>query len=201
MGKDDFLKLLVTQLSNQDPLNPMDGQQFAAQLAQFSSVEQLLNINESMAAQAELTGLLSQSMSNSIATGLIGKQIVSSGNQIGLSDSGATPVGFKLDAAADGVTITIKDAADKVVRTIKLGSMNSGIHEISWDGKSDDGARLPEGVYAFEIQGNDADGNSVTASPIMKGTVDRVSFGAEGVLLWMGGVSVSLAAVQSVQSS
>ncbi len=201
MGKDDFLKLLVTQLSNQDPLNPMDGQQFAAQLAQFSSVEQLLNINESMAAQAELTGLLSQSMSNSIATGLIGKQIVSSGNQIGLSDSGATPVGFKLDAAADGVTITIKDAADKVVRTIKLGSMNSGIHEISWDGKNDDGARLPEGVYAFEIQGNDADGNSVTASPIMKGTVDRVSFGAEGVLLWMGGVSVSLAAVQSVQSS
>jgi len=201
MGKDDFLKLLVTQLSNQDPLNPMDGQQFAAQLAQFSSVEQLLNINESMAAQAELTGLLSQSMSNSIATGLIGKQIVSSGNQIGLSDSGATPVGFKLDAAADGVTITIKDAADKVVRTIKLGSMNSGMHEISWDGKNDDGARLPEGVYAFEIQGNDADGNSVTASPIMKGTVDRVSFGAEGVLLWMGGVSVSLAAVQSVQSS
>jgi flagellar basal-body rod modification protein FlgD len=199
MGKDDFLKLLVTQLSNQDPLNPMDGQQFAAQLAQFSSVEQLLNLNESMAAQAEMTGLLSQNMNNGVATGLIGKQIVASGDQIGLSDSGAVPLGFEFGDAANGVTVTIKDASGNVVRAIELGSSAAGSHEISWDGTGESGSRLPEGVYSFDVQGKDADGNGITAAPIMKGTIDRVSFGADGILLWMGNAAVSLAAVQSVQ--
>lgn len=199
MGKDDFLKLLVTQLSNQDPLNPMDGQQFAAQLAQFSSVEQLLNLNESMAAQAEMTGLLSQNMNNGVATGLIGKEIVALGNQIGLGESGSVPVRFELDSAADDVTITIKDPTGSVVRTLELGSTAAGIHEISWDGKGTGGSRLTEGVYTFGVEGNDPEGNSINAAPIMKGTIDRVSFGADGILLWMGGTAVSLSTVQSVQ--
>jgi flagellar basal-body rod modification protein FlgD len=199
MGKDDFLQLLVTQLSNQDPLNPMDGQQFAAQLAQFSSVEQLINLNDSMSAQAEMTGLLSQNMNNGVATGLIGKQIVASGNQVGLGESGTAPVGFELDSAANDITIAIKDASGIVVRTIQMGSTKAGTHEVPWDGRGDGGSRLPEGVYSFEVTGKDADGKAVTAAPIMKGTIDRVSFGADGILLWMGNTAVGLSAVQSVQ--
>lgn len=82
MGKDDFLRLLVTQLGNQDPLNPMDGQEFAAQLAQFSSVEQLLNISDVLAQNGEMNGLLAQSINSGVASGLIGKTVQASGNAI-----------------------------------------------------------------------------------------------------------------------
>jgi flagellar basal-body rod modification protein FlgD len=199
MGRDDFLRLLVTQLNNQDPLNPMNGQEFAAQLAQFSSVEQLLNINESLTAQGEMTGLLAQNINNGVATGLIGKEVVALGDQIGLSGSGTVPISFELPNAASDVTVTIQDASGNLVRTINLGSKGAGEHEVEWDGEATAGGRLPEGVYSLAINGTDADGNTVTAETAMRGTVDRVSFGPEGILLWMGDVSVTLSAVKSVQ--
>ena len=90
LSRDDFLQLLVTQLGNQDPLNPMDGQEFAAQLAQFSSLEQLININESMIQSGEINGLLAQSVNAGVAADLIGKTIEAEGDQFQYSGEDST---------------------------------------------------------------------------------------------------------------
>lgn len=199
MGKDDFLKLLVTQMSNQDPLNPMDGQQFAAQLAQFSSVEQLVNINGALSSQSDMTGFLSQSFNNSVATSLIGKEIVADDNHVALTSTGKAAIGFNLTGAASDVTVSIKDATGRVVKTLTTRDAISGANSLTWDGRDINGNAVPEGTYTFAIKAVDAKGGEITATPSVQGTVDRVTFGQEGVLLWMGGTSVSLGSVKSVQ--
>ena len=201
MGKDDFLKLLVTQLGNQDPLNPMDGQQFAAQLAQFSSVEQLLNISEGIASQQGLQELQAQSTSNSIATGLIGRNVEASGNKVSLRRPEDAVFTFDLPTAGQNVSVTVRDAAGQVVCTLPLDQKNAGRHEVAWDGEDAAGSRLPDGVYSFEVAGKDASGAPVQASARMRGLVERVSFGPEGALLWMNGISVPLSAVRSVEAA
>ncbi|HET6566883.1 MAG TPA: FlgD immunoglobulin-like domain containing protein, partial [Rhodothermales bacterium] len=192
-------KLLVTQMSNQDPLNPMDGQQFAAQLAQFSSVEQLINISDALTSQSDMTGFLSQSLNNSIATGLIGKEIVAEDNHVTLTGSEKATIGFDLTSAASEATVSIKDANGRLVRTLTAKGADSGANSMTWDGRDTNGNALPEGTYTFEVKATDANGDEIAATPNLKGTVDRVTFGQDGVLLWMGTNSVSLGSVKSVQ--
>ena len=135
MGQDDFLLLLVTQLSNQDPLNPMDGQEFAAQLAQFSSLEQLINLNEGVGHNAQLSSLLAQGVNSGVAAGLIGQEIEANGNGIEFNGSDV-PLFYELGDDAANVTIEIKDELGAVVRTIELTDVTEGEHELVWDGKN-----------------------------------------------------------------
>ena len=199
LGKEEFLRLLVTQLSNQDPMNPMQGQEFAAQLAQFSSVEQLININESVSAQGEMQQLLSQGINSGVAAGLIGKQVEAAGNQVGWQGEGEVPLQFELATAAPSATLTLRDAAGNVAHTLELKNLKAGRHAIEWNGENDGGARLPQGVYSFEVNAVDTDGNPVAAAPSTRGRVDRVSFGQDGIRLWLGDVSIPMSAVQSVE--
>lgn len=199
LGQEDFLQMLVTQLSNQDPLNPMDGQEFAAQLAQFAAVEQLLNLNEMMVLQSDASSLLSQNMSSGIAAGLIGKSIDAVGNQIGWDGTEASGFGYDLEAEAATVTVTIQDASGTTVRTLVLGSQEAGSHTLAWDGQDASGATLPAGVYTFTVTATDDASQALSPVPLMRGLVDRVSFGPEGVLLWLGNVSVPMTYVQSVE--
>jgi flagellar basal-body rod modification protein FlgD len=198
LGQEDFLQMLVTQLNNQDPLNPMDGQEFAAQLAQFASVEQLLNLNEMMVLQSEANSLLSQNMSSGIAAGLIGKSIEAIGNQIGWDGTEATGFGYDLEADATTVTVTIQDASGTTVRTLDLGGQDAGTHDLTWDGQDTNGAALPEGLYTFTVTATDDAGQPLGPVPLVQDLVDRVSFGLEGVLLWLRNVPVPMIAVQSV---
>jgi flagellar basal-body rod modification protein FlgD len=198
LGRDDFLQMLVTQLTNQDPLNPLEGHEFAAQLAQFSSVEALLNIEETMGAQIEMNGLLAQTISSGIATELIGQTVEAQGDVVGWNGSGEVPLAFKLDFPAEAVQVTVRNEAGQVVRTFDLGKYEAGKHELTWDGTNNSGALLGEGTYTFEVAATDANGEDVGSNTFTRGKVDRVSFGAEGILLWLGGVSVQLAAVESV---
>lgn len=198
MGKEEFLRLLVTQLSNQDPLNPMEGQEFAAQLAQFTSVEQLVNIGKSLDVQGEMQGLLAQGINSGVAAGLIGKEVVGGTDTFTLGEAGDVPLGFTLGGAATNVTVTVRNAAGEVVRTIEEGSFAGGEHTVSWNGTGDDGERLGEGLYTFEVTATDANEASVEASPLVRGRVDRVSFGADGIRLWLGGSSMPLSTVRSV---
>ncbi|MEX1055960.1 MAG: flagellar hook capping FlgD N-terminal domain-containing protein, partial [Rhodothermales bacterium] len=116
LGKNEFLRLLVAQISNQDPLNPMQGHEFAAQLAQFSSVEQLMNIGDVLTKNGELNGLLAQSVNSGVASGLIGKSIETKGNQINWSGEGVSELNFKLADSAQSVTVTIRDKVGNVIR-------------------------------------------------------------------------------------
>ena len=199
MGQEDFLQLLVTQLSNQDPLNPMDGQEFAAQLAQFSSLEQLLNINTSLAQNGEINGLLAQSINSGVAAGLIGKEIEAEGNAFRFSAEENTKLRYELADGASNVSLEIRNEAGNVVHTVDLGAQLEGDQEYRWDGKDEAGNVVPDGAYSFSVTAKDAEGNSIDNRTFIRGQVDRVSFGGGGILLWIGDTSIAMGDVSSVR--
>lgn len=201
MGREDFLLLLVTQLSNQDPLSPMDGQEFAAQLAQFSSLEQLIGIQDGIAQNGQLSGLLAQGINSGVAAGLIGKDIEAAGKDIFITDGEPTDIRLRMENTADIVTVEIKNEADQVVHTIEMGGLIKGDHDLGWDGTDADGNTLADGKYSINIKATDQEGNDIAADSYMQGTADRVTFGPEGILVWMGRTSIPLGNVSSVGSS
>lgn len=199
MGKEDFLKMLVTQLRNQDPMNPLEGHEFAAQLAQFSSVEQLIGISDALSETSRINGMLAQSINSGVAAGLIGKTVFAAGDAVHLPPDGAAELHFKLERAAQNVTATIRDAAGNVVRTFELGANDAGEHGITWDGLDANGARVPPGTYRLDLTAIDSADAPVEAESFVKGAVDRVSFGKHGILLWIGDRSVAMENVESVE--
>jgi len=169
MGKEDFLTLLVAQLQNQDPLNPDDPTEFTAQLAQFSSLEQLYNLNESMAG-------LTTAQANSeklAALSLIGKEVSYNGSKFTCNGTPVT-VGYQLDGAATSVTLSIQDADGKTVKTLQAADteLAAGNHFITWDGTGLDGDPVAAGTYKIVLQasasGKDA---SVAAAPLINSEV------------------------------
>lgn len=216
LDQDDFLLMLVTQLNNQDPLNPLEGHEFAAQLAQFTSVEQLMGLNDSLSSQAEMFTMLAETMGDSLvaqgemltrladslnrsaATDLIGLSVDVPGNVLGWGGSGPVALAFELDAPASSVQVVIRNENGEAVRTLTREDSQAGLHNASWDGMDADGNPLPEGVYTFDVQATDADGNPVNATTLMQGIVDRVGFGPEGVVVWVNGQPVPYNDIRSI---
>ena len=199
LGKDEFLRLLVTQLQNQDPLNPMEGQEFAAQLAQFSSVEALVNIEDTLVDNTEMSGLMTQTMNSSMAASFIGREVEALSNQVGWSGSGEATIGYDLGENSSKTTLTIRDTNGAILNTIDLGAQRVGSNTFDWDGTDQNGRKLEPGTYEFEITAEDNTGDTVSVTPFVQATVDRVRFGPEGILLWMQGVASPLTYVRSVQ--
>lgn len=197
LGQTEFLELLVAQLRAQDPLNPMDGTEFTAQLAQFSSLEQLGAMNNSLEAlntsQAEAV--------NNQAVGYIGKTVRAQGNTVGVDEGDAQSLNFTLNKDSEAVFISIYDAYGRYVRTVEKGPMTAGNHQLSWDGADGSGKTLPDGVYTFEAAATDVQGNMVETGTAVVGEVVRVVFMNGTVYLDLGSVEVPLDAVQSVSSS
>ena len=179
----------------------MEGQEFASQLAQFSSLEQLLNINTSLNQNGELNGLLAQSINSGVAAGLIGKEIEAEGNSINVNADSDLRLQYELASAASDVTLEIKNEAGITVRTIEIGSRTEGEHAYGWDGKNDAGEAVTEGNYTFEITAKDDSGESISARTLIRGTVDRVTFGGDGIQLWIGDTAVAMGAVNSVREN
>jgi flagellar basal-body rod modification protein FlgD len=190
IGRDDFLKMFLAQLNHQDPLNPMDGTEFASQLAQFSSLEQLFNVNEN------LESMKSSQDESGRFQGLefIGKEVVALGKYLSLNEGESTGGGFVMDAAAD-CTVQVKDLGGNVVRTISMGSLEAGEHFFQWDGQSDAGADMGSGVYQFEIIAQRADEESVSVTRLMTGLVERVNLEGTESTLYLGDVAFSLSNV------
>ncbi len=201
LGKEDFLLLLVAQLSNQDPLNPMDGQQFAAQLAQFSSLEQLIGIGDTLAQNGELNGLLAQSINSGVAAGLIGKEIEAEGHDLFVTEGKASGVRYELGEAAANLVIEIKNEADQVIRTIDLGRRSKGDHVFNWDGKDADGNDVANGKYSIDVKATTESGSDVSTRTFMQGVAERITFGPEGILVWIGQSSIPLGNISSVGDS
>ena len=131
MNKDDFLKLFVTQLQHQDPLNPQDGNQFIAQLAQLSQVEQAYNTN------TNLQGLLTAQNNATVvsAVSFIGKEVLAAGSQVALTTGSPSTLNFRLSEPASSLNIDIRDAAGNLVRTLTSGQTAAGDGSITWDGR------------------------------------------------------------------
>ncbi len=172
LGKDAFLKLLVAQLSHQDPLKPMDGTQMISQLAQFSALEQAVAQSSKLdLLSAQLTGL-----SNSSATDLVGKTVTVRGKAIAFDGVKPTGLSVTLGGASTKTTVTIRDASGQAVRTMEVGPRPIGTMPITWDGKDDKGQTVPAGSYTCDVSAANASGAKVTVSQDVTGKVAKVSF-------------------------
>ena len=175
-----FLTLLMTQIKNQDPLNPMDNAAVTTQLAQLNTVSGIEKLN------ATMTQLLAgyneaQAMQSS---NLIGKNVMVAGNNLPLA-SGQAVGGALLEAAAEKVTVTIKDSTGKVVQTQELGAREAGNFYFGWDGKDASGATLKDGSYTFAVEAT-MGGKKIAASAMQIGTVSAVVRSKDGFLLDLG---------------
>jgi len=172
LGKDAFLKLLVAQLSHQDPLKPMDGTQMVTQLAQFSALEQAV----AQSAKLDLLSTQVSGLSNAATTDLVGKTVTVRGKAIAFDGSSPTGLSVALGGAASKCTVTIRDANGNPVRTMDLGARPAGTTPIAWDGKDDKGNTVAAGSYTCDVKATNAAGSSVAVSQDVTGKVVRVSF-------------------------
>lgn len=171
-GKDEFLKLLVTQLENQDPLNPQDSSEFTAQLATFSSLEQLISLNSGV----QTLQMLELANANTLSLQLIGKQVSASGESISLEGGSANAVSYELEGEAESVTIGIYDADGNLVKTIYAGEQGQGTQEFTWDGTDENGSVAADGQYSFEVVAVNSEGDTVNATSYFTGIVTGITF-------------------------
>jgi flagellar basal-body rod modification protein FlgD len=183
LGKEDFLTLLVAQLQNQDPLNPDDPTEFTAQLAQFSSLEQLFNLNESM--ESLVTAYNSSDKLSTLNT--IGKEAAYQSSSFSYDGEPVT-LGYKLDAQASEVTLALqKDGS--TIALLKGTELSKGTHYMTWDGLGSNGQTAPVGDYKIVIQAKAGEGQSVAASPVIRSEVTGVDLDGSngGTLLTRAG--------------
>ncbi|MCC6773800.1 MAG: hypothetical protein IT360_21620 [Gemmatimonadaceae bacterium] len=201
MGKNEFLKLLTTQLRYQDPMDPMDGKQMASDLAQFSGLEQLLNINEQLAAQQGQFDALAMAMSNSSAMSAIGKQVVVDGDKVMLTKDADGVVGGTTyaDITQSGVArLTLLDQSGREVGSRSLGYVGTGSMR-SFDIGSAASGLTAAGAYQVRIDVAGADGKSVPQRTYTVGTVDGMTFGQDGsAMLTMGPLTIAMSAIVKI---
>ncbi len=195
LNKDDFMKLFVTQMKNQDPLAPQDSSAMVAQLAQITQVEQSYNTN------TNLKSLLSaiNSSSSMSAASFIGKTVVAQGTQVNLSAGGQPQLNFNLPSAASQLLAEIHDANGRSVRTMTLSGGPAGDGSIVWDGKDNNNSALPAGLYSFSVAGLAPDGSRFDGTPLIKAVVDGVKLSQGSTVLTAGGVDVPLATVTAIK--
>lgn len=191
---DTFLQLLTTQLKNQNPLDPLDTNQFTQQLVQFTGVEQQLKTNEFLQAMMNST----QTANNSQAVSYVGKVVTASGSKSELVN-GAARWNFAVDAKSN-ITATVKDAKGNVVYT-KVGSIEKGESIFTWDGIGNDGQKKLDGTYSVTIEARDAvTGKLVGVATEMTGEVTGVDFSGSEPVLMVGSARVNLSAILSVRA-
>lgn len=176
-AQDRFMTLLVTQMKNQDPLNPMDNAQVTSQMAQLSTVTGIDKLNDT------LEKLISnvQTGQSYQASSMIGRDILSPGNTVQTTGQGGY-YGIELPIGADKVTVTIKDSAGATIRTLNLGKQNAGTASLAWDGLKDDGTAAAKGNYKFEVDAT-IGGNKVESTALSFARVLSISNYPTGVKL------------------
>jgi len=190
IGEQEFLKLLMTQLGNQDPLNPMESAEFMDQLTAMNTVEQLMNANERL--ERLMLGLTS--LNNQTSVGLVGKTIVARGDTVQHTKGELTELKFEVAEPVDEASITIKDQTGKVVDVIQLSGVDSGIQTVDWDGLDTEGL-IDSGDYTFEVRAYNEHGDPVEARTYVTGIVDEVRFDNGYPMLVVGGQEVGLEAI------
>jgi flagellar basal-body rod modification protein FlgD len=197
LDKNSFLKLLTTQLQQQDPTSPMDSNAFVAQLAQFSSVEAL----ENMGAKLD-TISLAQANANQLAVPqMIGKEVLYNSSQVALTRGQAA--GFSVGLGGDATTVAavVQDASGRTVRTLQLGARGAGANAVSWDGLDDRGQPADTGTYYLTVSATDAKGAAVTTSTAVRGVVTGVSFDGAVPQLLVNGTTVRLSDVAQISAA
>jgi flagellar basal-body rod modification protein FlgD len=175
--QDRFMKLLVTQMKNQDPLNPLDNAQVTSQLAQLSTVSGIDKLNTTLESM-----IASQQSGQAVqAAGMIGHGVLTPGKQLSLA-SNTSIFGVDMAASAEKVKVTIRDVNGVAVHTMDLGAKDAGTVALTWDGVKDDGSKAADGAYSFDVAAT-AGSASVSATALAFGQVSSVSTSATGVKL------------------
>jgi flagellar basal-body rod modification protein FlgD len=181
--QDRFMTLLVTQLKNQDPLNPMDNAAVTSQMAQLSTVTGINQMNTTL--QSLISSV--QSTQSVQASGLIGHGVLAPGSGIDLA-SGSAQFGVQLTSAVDAMQITVRDASGNPVHTVTMGKQDVGTVALQWDGKTDSGTTAPDGHYTFDVTATSGGQKSTAFSTLSYGKVTSVSTGGTGVTLTVPGI-------------
>lgn len=189
MGKEEFLQLLVAQLRHQDPLNPMEAQEFASQLAEFSGLEQQIKTNELLEAQVGVQANLVEGLQTSAAVSTIGHTVLAVGDTIDAVGDGTDML--TLDLAEDAeVTIRLEDADGNVVHTIDAGELTAGRQQIALDA-------VAEGTYTVSVDATGEEG-SVTATTYTSGRVEGVRWGPTGLVFVINGREVPFSSILEI---
>jgi flagellar basal-body rod modification protein FlgD len=192
-AQDRFMTLLVTQMKNQDPLNPMDNAQVTSQLAQLSTVTGIDKLNATVNAMSASF----QVAQNLQTASMIGHGVVAPGNAIALAD-GKSIYGVELPVAADKLEITIRDSSGLAVRKLNLDGMASGINMMTWDGKTESGSTAANGLYKFEVSASSA-AQKLDATALSFGVVSSISSSAQGVKISVANIgSIGMADVRQI---
>jgi len=196
LGKDDFLQLLTMQLRYQDPLNPLENTEFIAQMAQFTSLEQLQNINQTLTTTQNKDGNLQTAFANNLVTSLVGKDVEVATDQVVLYGKD-TEVNFGLGMGARQATMSILDARGQLVREFEL-DVTQAHGSVQWDGQSEDGRRVPEGAYRVVVTAEGVGGAPVVAEALQRVRVEAIRYGEDESYLWAGGRELTLSDVRGV---
>jgi len=191
---DTFLSLLTTQLKHQNPLDPLDTNQFTQQLVQFTSVEQQLKTNDFLEAMMMST----QNAAAADSVGYIGKEVTASGVTSELVDGQALWM-FNLASDAEEVTVTIKDEGGNTVYT-HTGALSAGEGIFSWDGLNSNGGQSPDGSYSISIDARDSNGGYIATTTEIAGTVTGVDLSGSEPVLLLGAARINLSTVTSVRT-
>ena len=194
LGKDDFLKLLIAQLSAQDPLDPMGAHDFSAQLAQFSGLEQMTNVNINLE-KLQQQQAISQ---NTAVINLIGKTVESSGNTFNHVAGASKVLSYSLGGDAESIRMGIFDREGNQVDMVKLGSQGEGKNQVSWDGLDNQGNPLAAGTYSFVVTASNYAGQTVQATTFSSGLVTDVVFGEGENYVIVNGKELPISAIKRV---
>ncbi|MEP6571538.1 MAG: flagellar hook assembly protein FlgD [Gemmatimonadota bacterium] len=192
LGKDEFLQLLVTQLRHQDPLNPADASQFSAQLAQFSSLEQLSNLNTLLTAQQATNQFASQT---SLGSSLIGKNVLVTGNEVESRQIGPVSVIANVGGTGGKGTLEIMDHSGSVVASIDEGQLSGGLNNLTTGSTN-----LAPGLYTYKLSVTDGAGAAVDVTQYEAGTVDGVTVQNGVVTLRSGALTFELNNLVEIES-
>ncbi|MCF7810690.1 flagellar hook assembly protein FlgD [bacterium] len=199
--KNDFLTLLVAQMQYQDPLNPLDGADFAAQLAQFSSLEELQNINTNLSESINADMLLALSINNTMATTIVGKSIRAASNEICFKDGKPVDIDYELSGNAARVKIDIYNEDGQLLRTITETGKGSGDNAASWDGRDAKGNLVPQGSYYVDVSATAPGGGTVAAQALAVGVVTGVRFVDGNPMLIVNGREIAFGSVLEINAS
>src|SRR5512133_1930053 len=173
LDRDAFLRLLVEQLKNQDPLKPQDNSQFVAELAQFSNLEQIQGVNERL----DLLAIQSRGQSHAQVMSMIGQTVTVKGSMVTIVGNGTgAPVNFSLADKTEQLMVTIKTLSGEEVKTMNVGAHKAGLVQLQWDGRDANGLVQPAGSYSISIKATDATGGSVSVEQNTTSKINGISY-------------------------
>lgn len=201
LGKDDFMHLMLAQLKYQDPMNPMDSDEYAAQLAQFTQLEQLQNMNSKLEQSISANLALTESVNNTMAANFIGKDIKLSGDEIRYEGQDSVDIGYNLGGLAKDVQVTIFDQYGKEVKSFQFGEQSVGNHKLNWDFTDNDGNNVELDSYTFEVKAKALNGEDLATDKYLLGAISSLKFTESGTKVVVNNQEYSLSDVIEIMNS